>query len=100
VYALEGKSLGSRRSLDQGVLGVCTARHVGPTGLFRLAVRALLGTIRQDRDFIAFTATKLVVNKRTRFHVSLDGEVLRMQGPLEYSVQPRAIRVLAPERAK
>ena len=96
VYGLEGKSLGSRASLDQGVLGVCTARHVGVTGLLRIAVRALLGTIGQDRDFIALTARGLTVNRRGRFHVSLDGEVCRMTGPLEYSIAPRAIRVLSP----
>jgi diacylglycerol kinase family enzyme len=98
VYAIEGKSLGTRPRLDEGVLGVYTARHVGPTGLLRIAIRALLGTIRRDRDFIAFTARKLTVERKGRLHVSLDGEVCRMTGPLEYSIAPGALRVLSPPK--
>jgi diacylglycerol kinase family enzyme len=98
VYTVEGKSLGRRNRLDEGVLGICTARHVGPTGLFRIAFRALIGTVSQDRDFTALTAEKLTVrrNRKRPMHVSLDGEVCRMRLPLEYSIARRAIRVLAP----
>ena len=98
VYTVEGRSLGSRKRLDEGVLGICTARHVGPTGLFRIALRALMGTVSQDRDFTALTAGKLTVRRSRKrpLHVSLDGEVCRMKTPLEYSIVPRAIRVLAP----
>ncbi len=59
-------------------------------------MRAFFGTLREDRDFIAFAAHKLSVHRRRRFHVSLDGEVVRMKAPLEYSVQPGALRVLGP----
>jgi diacylglycerol kinase family enzyme len=96
VYQLEGTSLGTRASLQAGVLGVCTARDAGVAGLFRIAVRAVLGTLRQDRDFLAFTAKKLTVHRGRHFHVSLDGEVIRMKSPLEYSVAPGALRVLGP----
>jgi diacylglycerol kinase family enzyme len=98
VYTVQGKKLGRRRHLDEGLLGIYTARHVGPTGLFRIALRALLGTIRQDRDFTALTAKHLLVSGRPKrpLHVSLDGEVCRMKAPLEYSVLPQALRVLAP----
>ena len=96
-YAVEGKSLGTRPRLDGGLLGVYTARHIGPTGLARIAFRALLGTIRHDRDFIAFTAKRLTVERKGRIHVSLDGEVCRLTGPLRYSIGPGAIRVLAPD---
>jgi diacylglycerol kinase family enzyme len=96
VYRLEGTSLGTRASLQAGVLGVCTARDVGVAGLFRIAVRAMLGTVGQDRDFLAFTAKKLIVHRGRHFHVSLDGEVIRMKSPLEYSIAPGALRVLGP----
>ena len=96
VYELAGKSLGTRSTLQGGVLGVCTARDVGIFGLCRIAVRAFLGTLRQERDFLAFTAQKLTVHRRRHFHVSLDGEVVRMKAPLEYSIVPGALRVLGP----
>jgi diacylglycerol kinase family enzyme len=97
-YTVEGKSLGRRKHLDKGVLGVYMARRVTPLGLFRMAVRAVMGTVRQDRDFTAFTAQKLTVRRRQKraIPVSLDGEVCRMKPPLEYSAAPRALRVLVP----
>ena len=95
IYHRGGYRLSQR--LDGGLLGVYTARHIGPTGLARIAFRALLGTIRHDRDFIAFTAKRLTVERKGRIHVSLDGEVCRLTGPLRYSIVPGAIRVLAPD---
>jgi diacylglycerol kinase family enzyme len=97
VYSVEGKSLGHRMTLDEGLLGIYTARHIGPTGLLRIAVRALLGTVRRDRDFTALTAKKLTVRRRRKgyAHVSLDGEVRRLRMPLEYTSVPGAIKVLA-----
>jgi diacylglycerol kinase family enzyme len=97
-YTIEGKSLGRREHLDGGVLGIYMARRVGPLGLFRIAVRAVTGTVRRDRDFTALTAQKLTVRRRRKrsVPVSLDGEVCRMKPPLEYSLARRAIRVLAP----
>lgn len=96
AYSLEGKGLGSRNSLSAGVLTVCTAHDVGFFGLIRFAVRALFGTLRQDRDFVAFPAKRLTVHRKRRFHVSLDGEVRRLKSPLEYSINPSALRVLGP----
>jgi diacylglycerol kinase family enzyme len=98
VYETCGRSIGTRARLDAGILGVCTARHHGPTGLIRIAIRALVGTVREDRDFTLLAARKITV--RTRRHaeldVSLDGELCRLKPPLHYSVLPRAVRVLAP----
>ena len=96
VYALAGKSTGTRSRLDQGVLGVCSAVRVGAFGMLRLAVRTMLGTVRDDRDLVAFTARQLTIRRKRPLHVSLDGEVIRMKGPLEYSIDPRSIRVLVP----
>jgi len=98
AYTVEGPWLGRRTRLDEGLLGICTARHVGPTGLLRIAMRALLGTVRRDRDFTMLTAKKLIVRRRKKgtANVSLDGEVRRIRMPLEYSSLPGAIRVLAP----
>ena len=78
------------------MLTVCTAHDVGIFGLARFAVRALFGTLREDRDFVAFPAKRLTVHRKRRFHVSLDGEVRRLKSPLEYSIKPGALRVLGP----
>ena len=98
VYEIEGRSTGTRKRLDGATLGICTARRHGPLGLIRMALRALTGHLREDRDFTAITARQLTVRvkRRKRLHVSLDGEVRTMRLPLEYSVEPGALRVLAP----
>lgn len=98
LYEIEGLSVGRRKRLDGGVLEICTARHSGPLGLIRIAFRALTGHLREDRDFTLLTAKALTVQtrRRARLRVSLDGELHRMKLPLEYSIVPRALRVLAP----
>ncbi len=97
VYRTEGLNVGTRARLDEGVLGVCTARHHGRLGLVRLALRSAFGTIRQDRDFTFLTARELNVHTRARrIRVSLDGEVSRIHPPLEYRIAPAALKVLAP----
>jgi diacylglycerol kinase family enzyme len=98
VYEIEGWAAGTRKRLDEGALGVCTARHQGPLGLVRMAFRALNGRLRQDRDFTVLTARKLTVRvkHKGRLKVSLDGEVRHLKLPLEYSIAPAALRVLAP----
>jgi YegS/Rv2252/BmrU family lipid kinase len=98
VYETQGRTIGTRARLDEGILGVCTASHHGPTGLLRIAFRALAGSVREDRDFTALTARQITVRTRRRaeLDVSLDGELCRIEPPLHYSVVPRALRVLAP----
>jgi len=96
-YHMEQLDVGSRACLDQGELSVYTARGTGRLGLVRLALRALLGGLRQERDFLAFTTAELRVGARHRqLRVSLDGEVVVMQPPLHYRVRPGALRVLTP----
>jgi diacylglycerol kinase family enzyme len=97
LYRTEGLAVGTRERLDGGVLGICTARHHGRLGLVRLALRSIVGTIRQDRDFTVLTARRLVVRAPARqVRVSLDGEVWRRRPPLEYEILPGALKVIAP----
>jgi len=96
-YHMEQLDVGSRACLDKGELSVYTARGTGRLGLVRLALRALLGGLRQERDVLAFTTAELRVGARRRqLRVSLDGEVVVMQSPLHYRVRPGALRVITP----
>ena len=96
-YHMEQLDAGSRACLDKGELSVYTARATGRLGLVRLALRALLGGLRQERDFLAFTTVDMRVGaERRQLRVALDGEVVVMQAPLHYRVRPGALRVLTP----
>ena len=96
-YDMSLFSLGTRASLQGGELSVYLSRNGGRMGLLRLAIRALLGRLAQDRDFHSIMLPEVEIRTRRRsLRVSLDGEVVRMATPIRYSLRPRALRVLAP----
>ena len=96
-YDMDQLNIGGRARLDKGELSFYTANRTGRLGLIRLAVRALVGGLRQERDFLAFTAKDVrIATRRRRVRVALDGEVAIMEPPLHYRIRPGALRVLAP----
>ena len=97
MYTLSGLRLGSREHLDEAKLFVCLARRVGRLALLRMAIEALIGTLKHDADFDVISTTELWVRPRWRpLRVSLDGEVVHIRGPLHYRTVPGALRVLVP----
>ena len=97
-YRFEPPSFGARTRLDAGMLWVYVAPH-RPSRLhmLRLAVLALVGRLRDDKDFfIAQAAEFRVETARKHLRVSLDGEVVRMAPPLEYRIRPLALDVVVP----
>ena len=99
-YQMEGFGIGERSRLSDGKLSLYVTQRTGRFGLLRLALRALVGRLRQARDFDVLTARELVVHTRhRRMRVATDGEVSWLETPLHYSVRPRALRVLVPAAA-
>jgi diacylglycerol kinase family enzyme len=96
-YLMEGFNIGKRARLDAGVLSVYTTQHSTRAGLLMLALRAILGRLRQSDDFIAMRARNLrVETPHKRLLVATDGEVSVMETPLEYHIRPRALNVIVP----
>ena len=96
-YTIEGFNLGQRQSLQQGQLSIYFANHTGRSGLLRLALRTLVGQLRQDRDFQALSASEVWINAQShQLSVALDGEVHRFAPPLHYRVIPRTLQVMLP----
>lgn len=96
-YAMRLFALGSRESLQDGTLSVYLSRNAGRAGLVRLAGRALLGRLEQDRDFHSFEVRHATIRTgRSALRVSLDGEVVRLRSPLRYTIRPLALKVLVP----
>jgi diacylglycerol kinase family enzyme len=97
VYEMEMLRIGARRCLHGGQLSVYAAHRTGRFGLFRLALRAVLGRLSRAADFEAYCATELVVEtRRPSVRVATDGEVTRMSSPLRYRIRPGVLRVVAP----
>ena len=97
-YAMESLNIGSRSCLDAGKLSLYVTNRIGRLGLIRLALRALFGGLRQEKDFLALCAQEIWIDtKHKRLRVALDGEVIAMKPPLYYQVRPHALRVLVPK---
>jgi diacylglycerol kinase family enzyme len=96
-YEIDRLNLGQRASLERGELCVYFANRTGRLGMLRLAFRALIGRLRQDRDFNALCATELWIDTpRTSISVAADGEILRLTPPLHYRIRPRALNIMLP----
>jgi diacylglycerol kinase family enzyme len=99
-YLMEGFKIGRRQRLDGGVLSLYITRRIGRLGLIRLALRALLGFLRNEKDFLAMTtAEATIATRRRHVHVALDGEVKMIETPLNYRVRSGALPVIVPEEA-
>ena len=96
-YRLSGLRLGERYCVNAGDLWVYRAPRASRLGLLRLAFEALRGT--QDGSELAVLSVKsLSVGLRKRLvHVARDGEVEKMQGPLNYGILPQALQVIVPK---
>jgi diacylglycerol kinase family enzyme len=96
-YEMETLTIGGRSHLDNGRLSLYMTNRTGRLGLVRLALRALLGGLRQEKDFVSLSTEEIWIETRHQhMRVALDGEVIRIAPPLHYRVRPRALRVLTP----
>jgi diacylglycerol kinase family enzyme len=96
-YEMAGFNIGRRARLDKGELSLYMTNRTGRLGLIRLALRALLGGLRQEKDFLAIRTKEVwIETKHKRLRLALDGEVTNLVPPLHYRVRPGALRVLAP----
>ena len=97
-YEIAGFRIGARARLDRGRLGLHLTHRTGRFGLLRLALRAILGGLRQAKDFETFSVENATIETRRRsVLVATDGEVTSMQPPLHYRSRPGALRVIVPK---
>ena len=96
-YLMEGFDIGKREQLDGETLSVYTTRCCTAGGLLGLALRALVGRLRQAEDFVESSVRSLrVESRRGQLLVATDGELSTMQMPLELRIRPRALEVVVP----
>ena len=96
-YRTDLPAAGQRESLDDGRLYVLVMRKKTRRGFIAASVRALLNRARADDMVRLDDVERLRVSSRKRrLAVSLDGEVVRAEAPLEYRIRPKALRVIAP----
>ena len=100
-YEMETLNIGGRACLDAGQLSLYFTNRTGRLGLIRLALRALFGGLRQEKDFLAMCTKEIWIDtKHRRVRVALDGEITIMEPPLHYRVLPGKLRVLVPANSQ
>ncbi|WP_295636070.1 diacylglycerol kinase family protein [Novosphingobium sp.] len=96
-YSYQGRSLGKRESLTEGVLSVYAVAPRTVQGLVGFGLRALAGRADPERDFLALgDVEQIVVSGAGMIDVAHDGEVTRMALPLTFRSLPRALTVMVP----
>ncbi|MEO5931143.1 MAG: diacylglycerol kinase family protein [Candidatus Kapaibacterium sp.] len=97
LYDIDGFDIGTRSELDSGVLSLFVPHDAGRATLFWLALRGLMGTLRQADRFDATTVSEARIETgRGILNVAVDGEVISMNTPLNYTIRPKALTVMAP----
>src|SRR5205814_4959637 len=96
-YRTDLPAAGQRDSLSDGRLCVMVMRKKTRRGFIAASVRALFNRSRADDMVRLNDVEQLKVSSRKRMlAVSLDGEVVRAEAPLDYRIRKSALRVIAP----
>ena len=96
-YRVDIGAPGRRESLADGKLSVFVLRKKTRRGFIAAVLRALLNRTRpDDMEKLANVERLRVGSRRSQLPVSLDGEVIRAEPPLDYAIRKRALRVIAP----
>lgn len=90
----------ARRRLDRGTMTAYLIRSLRMRDALRLALSMLAGRWRSDQAIEFEKVRELTVqSKRKRVMVTMDGEVTRLDTPLNFRIRPRSLQVLAPPEA-
>jgi YegS/Rv2252/BmrU family lipid kinase len=100
-YAMDLLNIGVRNRIDDGVLSIYITHRTSRLRLITLALRAVFGRLRNDKDFLALRSNEVkILTRRKRLRVAFDGEIKWMQTPLQYRVRSRALRVIVPKNSE
>lgn len=96
VYSLDKGDLGQRGSLTDGKLSVYAVARRSRLSLLWFAARALAGRAQRDVDFVTLgeCETLKVSSAGSSIEIALDGEVQRLDSPLEFRIRPGALNVV------
>ena len=96
-YRVDIGAPGQRESIEDGTLSVFVMRKKTRRGLIAASIRALFNRARHDDMVRIEDVQRLrVESRRSMLAVSLDGEVVRVEPPLDYKIRKKALRVIAP----
>ncbi|MEO8129906.1 MAG: diacylglycerol kinase family protein [Bryobacteraceae bacterium] len=96
-YQIEGLNVGSRGSVNSGLLSLYVAQPASRARVIWLSLIAIFGRLRTEKDFEVFSLQETWIETRhKRLRISLDGEIAKLRTPLHYRIHAGALRVLVP----
>jgi YegS/Rv2252/BmrU family lipid kinase len=96
-YRIDLGAPGQRESIEDGTLSVFVMRKKTRRGFIAASIRALFNRARDDDMVRIEDVQRLrVASHRSALAVSLDGEVVRAEPPLDYKIRKKSLRVIAP----
>jgi len=101
VYSLDRGEVGKRGTLTDGKLSVYAITRRRRAALIWFAMRALVGRAERSLDFetLGECETLTVRSSSGSIEIALDGELRRMDSPLEFRIRPGALTVMTPSDA-
>jgi len=96
-YRIDMGAPGQRERIDDGQLCVLVMRKKTRRSFLAASLRAFIGRSRRD-DMVRIEGVErlCVAVRRPRLIVSLDGEVISAEAPLDYKIRKKGLRVVAP----
>ncbi|SEG05338.1 diacylglycerol/lipid kinase family protein [Marinobacterium lutimaris] len=95
---LRGVDLDVEKCAARRQMGVVVMREVSHWALYRLTLRGLVKRLRDEQSLERFCADRLVIGPdRRKVSVVLDGERIRMRGPLDFKIDRGVLNVVVPE---
>ncbi len=100
-YKIETFNIGARERIDGGHLSVYMTRRSGRMAMMRIALKAIFGGLSQEKDFLTVMTDEVrIETRRPNVRVALDGEVIMIKMPLQYSIRPGVLKVIVSEDRK
>ncbi|MFM6932508.1 MAG: diacylglycerol/lipid kinase family protein [Novosphingobium sp.] len=96
-YSLEKGRIGQRATLQDGQMCVFAVAQRGGPGLLFAAWRIMRGKVDRRADFAAIeSAREVTAFRHGLHHLALDGEVVELEFPLTFRVEPGGLKVMLP----
>ena len=93
-----GGGLGTRESIDRGVLGLVTVTITDAAQASRFLALQAAGQARWFSGWKEWTASRFEVRSAAPVPVGVDGEALTLDPPLVFTSRPGALRIRLPRR--
>lgn len=102
VYKEESGLIPHKADLAGGELAAYVSRHHSIPEVVRGSLSFVSGAIGSDPLLELQTCKHLRIESesRSRLRVAIDGEILKMEAPLEFKICPGALKVLQPEKER